>query len=166
VGVFQDGIRHFFTKVVGVTHRNRDGSNRQEIIKRCEPDERLLLEHEEDNPKDPNAVRVCRRNGEQLGYLASDLVKRIVNEMERGCRHVAYITDLTGGESDKPTRGVNLLIVVAEPGVTSKEIQDYADGVETNESPSRSGCRRTLALMVLVISAACLAIVGLVGHFL
>ena len=42
-------VKHFFTKVVGVTHRNSDGSSRQTIIGQCAPGEQLQLHHDEKN---------------------------------------------------------------------------------------------------------------------
>ncbi len=69
-------VRHFHTKIVGVTHKNADGSNRQKIIRKCGVFETLVFDHEEDNPHDANAVRVCRQNGQQLGYLNSGRMKR------------------------------------------------------------------------------------------
>jgi hypothetical protein len=60
---------HFFTKVVGVTFKNRDGTRRQTIVKECQVREEVVFVHEDDNPVDPNAIMVCRTNGQQLGYL-------------------------------------------------------------------------------------------------
>jgi len=58
-------------QVAGVTHCNHDGSKRQEIIGRCDIGERLLLVPEPNNLTDPNAMKVCRANGQQVGYIAS-----------------------------------------------------------------------------------------------
>jgi len=57
----------FYSKVVGVTYDNPDGSSRQAIIARCRLGEQLILEAEPDNQHDPNAVKVLRTNGQQLG---------------------------------------------------------------------------------------------------
>jgi len=43
-------ITHFYTKVAGVTYENRDGNDRQRIIRRCRYHEQLVIEHEHDNP--------------------------------------------------------------------------------------------------------------------
>lgn len=125
-------VKHFFTKIAGVTHRNQDGTNRQRIIERCKLLEKLILEHEEDNPVDPNAIKICRENGQQLGYLNADLAPRVVRESNEGYRFAAFISDLTGGRREAPTRGVNLLVVVANPGVTDREAQDYVDSLLTD----------------------------------
>jgi hypothetical protein len=62
--------RHFYAKVVGVTYSNDDGSDRQTIIGACLSFENVILEHEENNPHDPNAIMVRRQDGDQIGYLS------------------------------------------------------------------------------------------------
>jgi len=92
--------------------------------------EELTLDTEEDNPVDPNAIRVLRQNGEQIGYLNSELASDVVRDAARGCRFAAYIKNLTGGTHGKELLGVNLLFVVVESGVTDAESQRYVDGID------------------------------------
>src|SRR5215470_3215511 len=94
----QRPVRHFHTKIAGVTHRNRDGSDRQELIRECQVFEPLDLEHEAVNPHDPNAVRVLRKTGEQLGYLRAELAADIVSKSKCGYRFEVFITDISGDE--------------------------------------------------------------------
>jgi hypothetical protein len=58
----------FFAKVHGVSFKNDDGSSRQEIISRCKVGEELDIIPEPTNRHDRGAMKVCRKNGEQLGY--------------------------------------------------------------------------------------------------
>jgi HIRAN domain len=58
----------FFAKVHGVSYKNDDGSSRQKIISRCKVGEELDIIPEPTNRHDPGAMKVCRKNGEQLGY--------------------------------------------------------------------------------------------------
>jgi HIRAN domain-containing protein len=37
-----------------------------------------MLEHEPDNPRDINAIRVLRKTGEQVGYLERELAGEVV----------------------------------------------------------------------------------------
>jgi hypothetical protein len=119
------GPHHFHTKVVGVTFRNSDGTDRQELIARCRVSEPVQLIADPDNPVDADAVAVCRANGEQLGHLRAELAREIVNKSAMGWRYAVCISDLTGGNGKN--RGVNLLLLVAPPGVSDDEAQRYAD---------------------------------------
>ena len=102
--------RSFYTKVVGVTHGNPDGSSRQEIILNCQVGERLHLVREPENRHDPSAIKVCRESGEQLGYISADVAFRMADEIDGGEKYVASVSDLTGGSEDRHTRGVNIKI--------------------------------------------------------
>ena len=95
----------FYTKVAGISY-----GNRQRIVSRCEVGEPLQLMREPDNPKDSNAVKVCRLSGEQLGYLNRELAAEISCRIDSGEHYQATISDLTGGTADHPTRGVNLYV--------------------------------------------------------
>lgn len=63
------GGRQFSAQVHGIFHKNSDGSSRQDVIASCRVNEELFLYPEPDNPVDHDAIRICRHNGEQLGYL-------------------------------------------------------------------------------------------------
>ena len=73
----------FYSKIAGMTHPNRDGSNRIETLYAfCEPLDRLELIPEPDNPIDPEAIAVyLEKTGDRLGYLpertAHDLLARM-----------------------------------------------------------------------------------------
>jgi hypothetical protein len=154
---------HFYTKVAGVSHRNDDGTQRQRIIKRCQVHEQLVLEHDPRNRHDPNAVRVCRLHGEQLGFLKADLAPDVVNRLARGFTITAFIVNLTGGTEEAPTRGVNIVVVTAAESVPSRDLNDYIDELlqKTEDSGSSSGSRPGCAvslLLLAVIAAVCWAV--------
>jgi len=81
---YSDEHRHFFLQVHGIYHHNRDGSDRQHVIRSCHVGELLKLVAEPDNPYDENAVKVCRENGDQLGYLDSVNAMRFTHDMSIG----------------------------------------------------------------------------------
>jgi hypothetical protein len=60
---------HFFKQVHGIFHKNSDGSRRQTVIARCRVGEPIDLKPEPNNAYDSDAIMVCRKSGEQLGYL-------------------------------------------------------------------------------------------------
>jgi hypothetical protein len=102
-------VKSFYSRVVGVTFSNPDGTSRQEIIKRCKVGERLKLIHHP-IPQDENAVKICRLNGQQLGHLSADIAIEISGLLDRRTRIDAEISEVTGGTSKKPIRGCNILI--------------------------------------------------------
>ena len=150
---------HFHSKLVGVTKKNRDGSDRQKLIRKCQQKgkrfEQLELENEEDNPVDPNAVAVKRANGDQLGYLNADLAAEVMEKSGKGHRYAVYIADIRGDM----VLGVNILIVIAKPGATDAQAKDYLDKVVVPQveaefpagSKSGTGCAGVLAVVVGVV---------------
>lgn len=107
--------KSFYTKIAGATHRNSDGSDRQQIIPRCQKGERVHLIREPDNPYDPFAVKVVRASGEQLGYLPSEVAGNergagwsVARKIDRGVTCIAQIANITGGRG-RPY-GANLQI--------------------------------------------------------
>jgi hypothetical protein len=75
----------FYSKVAGVTHANRDGSNRADLLARSTPFDFLDLIPEPENPVDPNAVAVyLQGTSDQVGYLpertAHDLLPKMAAE--------------------------------------------------------------------------------------
>jgi tetratricopeptide (TPR) repeat protein len=100
--------RTFNAKIIGVTYKNKDGSNRQSIISKCRFNEKLLLIPEK--YKGDWAISVCRENFEQLGYLSADLAYEISDLMVRRKSRVdAKISSLTGGNGK--TKGANIEII-------------------------------------------------------
>ncbi|MDQ1002776.1 hypothetical protein QFZ28_003176 [Neobacillus niacini] len=103
----------FFTKVAGVTFSNEDGSDRQSILKHCHTGESLLL-IPAPNPDHPEAIKVCRNNKEQLGWLKSHVAEKMNPLLKRGKKVTAVISELTGGTEEKPTKGCNIQITIDE----------------------------------------------------
>jgi hypothetical protein len=122
-------LRHTFAKVAGVTYPNDDGSERQDIIKRCKVGEQLTLRHDAYNEYSIFATQVLRANGEQLGHAPEYLAEMICSELEAGYSATGILKDLTGGTWDKPTRGVNFVTFFVAKDVTNEELQQYANGV-------------------------------------
>ncbi len=58
--------------VAGVSHANRDGSSRQNMLTMLGHGDTLWIEREPSNPHDPNALRVMSKYG-QIGYVPRQL---------------------------------------------------------------------------------------------
>ena len=67
-------VRRFYSKVKGVTAKNRGGGDRQSIIADCRAGEILTLEREPRNRYNKYAVLVRRLNGDAIGYLGDNIV--------------------------------------------------------------------------------------------
>lgn len=98
----------FYSKIAGVSHKNADGSSRQEILLRCDPPESLHLVLESDNPVDPKAVALHRLNGEQLGYLNSDLAHDMFERTAKGEVWGVVLKDVNLGHT---IIGANIAII-------------------------------------------------------
>jgi len=99
--------RFFHLGVAGESHRNEDGSSRQEILKRVQPGEKIRLVPAPDNPFDHLAVEVRRQNGEQIGYLPAG--HGLTAPITAG-NVDAHVAEVTGGKGHKRHRGCVLLI--------------------------------------------------------
>ena len=89
-------LRPFITKVVGVTHKNSDGTERQKILEDCKVGEELSLIHQP-TKQDQNAIKVCRQDGQQIGWPNQILATEIAPRLDRKSRVDAEIVELTGG---------------------------------------------------------------------
>ena len=104
-----DGLE---TNVVGVTYENR-----QIIISRLQPGEKIKLVPEPSNPHDPNAIKVCTYNGTQIGYINKDLARKIVNYFPTiNDIKTGYIKKIVGNRSI----GQSLGVVITIPNLSNK----------------------------------------------
>jgi len=113
-------VRSFKAQVHGITHRNSDGSSRQKIISDCYEGEVLQLIPEPDNRHDDYAIKVCRKNGEQLGYWQGG-DSRMVEDLNNGKKFHVTIDEIYDFEEDegkpKPRLGVRLRVDVMQKTV-------------------------------------------------
>lgn len=101
------GWRAFRLGVAGESQKNRDGTKRQDIIRRLSVGDEVTLECEPDNRHDKFAVRVMARHG-QIGYLPRGHDCGVyVNEG----RLRAFVSAINGGGKQK--LGVVLVLVRA-----------------------------------------------------
>ncbi len=122
-------FRHIFSKVVGVSFRNEDVTQRQEVIRlHCCEGLALDLDTEESNPHDANAIKVQLRAGRQIGYLQRDLARDLRPCILDGHKIGCVIAAVTGSE-DEGSLGANILLVIGPPGATDVDAQEYVDRV-------------------------------------
>jgi hypothetical protein len=140
----------FFTKVAGVTFEGR-----QRIVARCSIGERLTLTRDPRNHHDPGAIKVLRSNGEQLGFIPSDVSRGgdpsgLAFQMDRGDKFQCRIKDLTGG-GEGMSLGVNIEVLRGEEFDDAPSIPgNVINGRRESASPD---FRWLLAVAVLIVLA-------------
>lgn len=100
----------FYSKLVGVTFRNEDGTSRRKLMQELKHHQELNLEPEPSNPKDANAMMVMNQYGEQLGYLSARVAEQVARGLRKGEFWRCFVSDLTG-ELEGPVRGVNVALL-------------------------------------------------------
>ncbi len=106
-------LRTFYSQVHGIMHENNNGSRRQDIIRHCEVGEELELVPEPNNPYDSGAVKICRKNGEQIGYWQAD--GRMAHDISIGWTYRVTIDEICGFQRDdrkRQSEGVRLKVEV------------------------------------------------------
>ena len=128
----------------------------------------LVLEPEPDNPRDINAIRVLRRNGEQIGYLEREFAGQVVPRTAKGWGFHALVAGV--GRSKGGLYGMALLMVVENDGASDEEVAAYGRRVlardreieasDTGAAPGRraGGQSASSDRLVLVIA---IAVIGL-----
>ncbi len=104
------GNRVFYGQVHGITHKNQDKTSRQKIIDSCFEGEELFLIPEPDNRFDAGAVKICRRNGEQLGYWPGG--GRIAGDLAAGWTYRVTIDEIYPFSENRRKHGVRLRVEV------------------------------------------------------
>ena len=107
----------FPSKIAGTSHKNDDGTDRQELIrKHCRKGSELILIREPDNPYSDDAIGIWIRSGDffkqnyQIGYVTSYAARDLAYYMDRGGKVKAIIKEITGGTRSKPSLGINIQI--------------------------------------------------------
>jgi hypothetical protein len=92
----EGGNQQYRTTIAGVTKVNKNGTDRQGLVKALKRGQELTLIREPDNPFDKFAVALFTRSGQQLGYThAGDA--RLASHMDMGGAVSAKVVTVTGG---------------------------------------------------------------------
>lgn len=120
----------FHTKIVGVTFKNDDGSDRQRIIRNLirngELDEgaELFFVPQPTNPYDSNCILVNAGNGQTLGTLSREMAADIAPQIRQGYIFKVFVASQTGGDIGY-SYGLNLKVDRYKPEIvpTNKDEQ-------------------------------------------
>lgn len=121
----ENPVSHQVTRLVGTTLINADGTRRQDIIPRCGPFETLELTQESTGNKKRNAIKVTRHTGEQIGYLGAKDGRMVWNHSQYDYHFRALVARITGGDGTGKAIGMDLILIIAVPGISEEEIRDY-----------------------------------------
>lgn len=99
--------RSFFSRVVGESFRNDDGTDRQTILSLVTPGMPVELVREPRNKFDSDAVAVVVPGLGQIGYLPRDHC--LADQIKAGTVR-ASVRGVHGGSPEKPSRGASLQI--------------------------------------------------------
>lgn len=137
--------RIFHTQVHGIMHLNADRTSRQAIIRKCRVGEELDLVPEPDNPYDSAAVKICRKNGEQLGYWQAD--GRVAHDLSIGWTYRVTIDEIYAFQrDDRKTKslGVRLMVEVLTMSRRTDERDAKRAVAEPQPKPPKSWLRTIL----------------------
>lgn len=89
--------RSFEIGITGESFPNDDGTSRQEILRRCRVGELVILIHVPCS-QDIYAVKVCRSNGEQIGWIPQWASAEFAEFIKRNIRQDAEIAKILPGQ--------------------------------------------------------------------
>lgn len=104
--------RTFLMAVAGESQTNEDGSSRQKLISKLKPGMPLMLVREPDNPYDPDAISIRDSRGSIFGYIPRAKAGKLARQLDGDVEVAAWVEDITGGTTDKPTLGLILKLGV------------------------------------------------------
>jgi hypothetical protein len=103
--------KFFYTKLVGTSHDNDDGSSRVKAISDCHVGANLGMRLEPENKFDPNAIAIMFDN-RQLGYLDARLAGETTRDIKRnGFRYGVYLRRPTLHPTTNRIVGAVLLMI-------------------------------------------------------
>jgi len=109
--------KEVISKVVGVTFEGR-----QEVVARLHLGEHIQLRREPSNLYDPNAIRVERHNGGQIGYLNRSLASAIAHRFDaHGVPIKGTVINLTGCSFGGYSLGINISFILPDVDVGVEE---------------------------------------------
>lgn len=103
----------FYSKIAGVTKRNRRGPSRQKLIEELSDWTELYLFPEPDNKFSAWAIRVENSDGDQLGYIPDQTARELSAHIAKGHVYRCFVSEITGWDYSR--LGVNIALVHWDP---------------------------------------------------
>lgn len=94
-------------RVAGLSHLNSDGTSRQDVLCLCKVEDEVIFVRDSINPYDYNAIKVCRPNGQQIGFVPKELAREMASKLDRGVEFSSTIKEIT----DKDDLGFRRVLI-------------------------------------------------------
>jgi len=103
-------VRKYVThsKVVGISFKNEDNTDRQTIARNLNKGDILELRRDPLNIFDKFCIEIFTSDGHKIGFINRELAKDLAPNLDRGIPVTCTISEITG--LDKPTVGINILL--------------------------------------------------------
>ena len=92
-------------KVAGVKYGNDDGSDRQQILRRCQESMRVVLRRAPKGSGDPTGVDLFVQGGQQIGHLSAEVATEIAPLLDSGRitfdAEIWSVDEFTSGDGHK-----------------------------------------------------------------
>lgn len=154
------------SKIAGVTMKNDNNQNIQELLSMFKPNDKLTFIREPNNPYDKNAIKLYANNT-HIGYVKGELAKTVAPIIDNGGSVHGYITEITGGKDGKDY-GCNYKITAFEKVSSSNIVKDNNQNTNINDNIMLGGkwykrstvkifqtIWKILAIIILLISLIC-----------
>lgn len=152
-----DDFDDFYTKIVGVTFNNRDGRNRQDVVRELRCGQELFLHREYKNEHDAEAIAVATAEKVRVGYIHANLADRLAPVIDAGARFNVVVSSLTGG--DQENLGVNIRIRMTDgPTGVVGSVSSRTRGRAPGKPKRVVGCGCLTLILFFVIGIVAMAI--------
>ena len=83
----------------------------------------LRLVPDPENEYDKCAIGVYRDRVGQIGFIGNHLSEEVADHLEDGGHAYATVIEITGGTSEKPTRGVNIEVILCQTATEPRKVK-------------------------------------------
>lgn len=164
-------MKEIRSKITGVTFKNDDGTDRQELIRKyCRPGTNLYLETDPENPHGTHAVKVFAQTPtglQQVGWVKGgeeaweNLDDQIFHALEANQTIELFVSEITGGSKQKQTLGMNVVYRVYDLG---EERQVKPPRKELSPTAKKIQLAIFLAIMICCAAFSLMTILGVFSN--
>lgn len=133
--------KQFYSRLVGVSFPNPDGTKRTTHIRKCRVCDDLLLVPQPENQFDRYAIAVTRGTGEQIGFLDRRCAGEVSRSLASGRVWWAFFAH-ANHHPPESRKVVGCVIYLARRGEPEVKVPEVAAGMLENKSEQSAELRR------------------------